>query len=131
MNDIIVPDLPSSLPKEWSLYDVGFEKGEFIVRLHSDFDADECWIVRFCCRIYGYQVFDEGERLRTWDVLRDALECPQCANIYLLRKSCFLDWFHRETYGIYENQKPQHYFIISSGLCVDVLASEGPEIGRL
>lgn len=74
-----------------------------------------------------YRVTNESYLLQTWkDWPKDTNKDGVVEVIYLVENSELLKSFHKETYGIYEDDGVQHYAIYTMEDCIDVLTRIPP-----
>ncbi len=78
---------------------------------------------------YLYQIADESYRLRSIDNYEKEPEGVH--PIYVVNNSKYLNWFHKETYGIYTDENITHYAIYTSNTFIDILSGSEPVIEKL
>jgi len=71
----------------------------------------------------AYRNMDEGSKIRTWNRTTGREICP----LYIVSHSLWLDWFHEESSGIYNDMTVMHYAIFTECDCIDVLTLDEPE----
>jgi hypothetical protein len=85
---------------------------------------------RRICVDFGFSALmhrcaDEGKYLDTsWE---SEIPTNRCGNIVWVEQSSFLEWFHRESRGVYQSDNIRHMAILTTDEWVDVLCSKLPE----
>ncbi|MGQ5525320.1 hypothetical protein ACUHMQ_18945 [Chitinimonas sp. PSY-7] len=72
----------------------------------------------------SYRLLDEGDAL----VAIDQLEQSGCKGqrLYKVDNSEFIEWFHKQSYGIRSDDQISHYSIFASNDVIDVIAFDLP-----
>ena len=74
--------------------------------------------------VLSYRNIDEGNLLRTLDLIRDREIHP----LYTVQNSSWLKWFHEESYNIHVNSDIVHYSIMTHDDCIDILSEFEPTV---
>ena len=74
----------------------------------------------------AYRKIDESAALTTLDEISKDLAPGK--TFYHVEDSEFLEWFHRQNYGIWKDRKPQHYLLAMDECLIDVIFLGEPKI---
>ncbi len=71
----------------------------------------------------AYRNIDEGDYLNMEENRK-----YDGQGLYKTAEASFIDWFHRVSVGVYENEGMQQYSLYTCDDCVEVLSAEDPDI---
>ncbi|MCI5141352.1 MAG: hypothetical protein D3909_06440 [Candidatus Electrothrix sp. ATG1] len=70
-----------------------------------------------------YRNIDEGSLLRSLEWADGQANYP----LFIVENSDWVEWFHKESCGTYEESNIIHYAIITPNDCIDILAEFEPK----
>ncbi|SDC80442.1 hypothetical protein SAMN04488112_1179 [Melghirimyces thermohalophilus] len=103
---------------------------EGIVMRFSSEDSEKKVLVQFDGVVCSYRNTDEGRLLKTWDFLSRHYgdQFYSTWPLFKVKHSEYLNWFLKESAGIYEDIEVTHYVFITPHDVVDVLSTFAPRV---
>lgn len=65
--------------------------------------------------LISYERLDEDDQLGRW-------------GFFIVGSSSYIEWFHRTSQGVHEEESIMHYAIYTPNDCLDILSSYPPEV---
>ncbi len=99
------------------------------IRFTSD-DPKKKVIVHFDGYVQSYRNTDEGSLIKTWEFLNDHYGVDFYGRwpFFKVKGSEYLDWFIKQSSGIYDPEEVEHYVFKTPNDIVEVLSTFEPDV---
>jgi len=95
----------------------------FIVKVSAQDDDENIIDIHFET-VLAYVSIDEGDRLRLWE----RFDFSQQTFLYKVRNSVFMKNYHVQSYNIHSEESLEHFFLVTTDSCFDVISEVDPEV---
>lgn len=104
------------------LVSIGYSGGILEIQLSPSEDGGTDDVKISFDWIYSFRLTDEGDLLK----LQNDLCGKLTLGIYTLNDSGYLRWFNEQSFDIHNDEKLNHYLIVTSTEIVEVISTVGP-----
>lgn len=93
-------------------------------------DGEKKVLVQFEGHVLSYRNTDEGSLLKTWEFLGHhyGVDFHSRWPFFKVKNSEYLNWFLKESCGIYDLREVQHYVFLTPDDIVEVLSLDAPSV---
>jgi hypothetical protein len=118
-------DIPSTIYNDMFL-----DGKDGVILEFSDENCERKVVVNFEGGVLSYRNTDEGSLLETLNYLDQHYGTDFYSNwsLFKVKNSEYLNWFHKESCGIYESEEVEHYVFLTPNDVIEILSISPPSI---